>query len=73
MSAVPHPENPLQPFVPDFDERICTHLVARGRLKEADLARQLQHMDAGQAKEAAKKAGEEMKAAQRELEGWNLK
>ena len=39
MSAVPNPENPLQPFEPDFDERICTHLVARGRLKEADLAR----------------------------------
>jgi len=40
MAAVPNPENPLQPFAPEsLDERICEHLVARGRLKEADLAR----------------------------------
>src|SRR5215813_9084490 len=39
MSAVANPENPMQPFEADFDERICSHLVARGRLKETDLAR----------------------------------
>jgi len=41
MSAV-HPEVPareLQPASESLDERICEHLVARGRLKEADLAR----------------------------------
>jgi general secretion pathway protein E len=40
MSAVLNPENPLQPVVLEsLDERICEYLVARGRLKEADLAR----------------------------------
>jgi general secretion pathway protein E len=40
MSAVPNPENPLQPFEPEsLDERVCEYLIARGRLKEADLAR----------------------------------
>ena len=37
MSAVPSPEFPLTP--PSLDERICEHLVSRGRLKEADLVR----------------------------------
>jgi len=39
MSAVPNPENPLPFEVESLDERICAYLVARGRLKEADLAR----------------------------------
>jgi len=40
MAAVPGSDNSLQPFEPGaLDERICEHLVARGRLKEADLAR----------------------------------
>jgi general secretion pathway protein E len=40
MAAVPSSDNSMQPFSPDgLDERICEHLVARGRLKEADLAR----------------------------------
>jgi general secretion pathway protein E len=40
MSAVLNPENPMLPFEPEsLDERICAYLVARGRLKEADLAR----------------------------------
>jgi len=44
MSAVFHPQNSGQESVPapvpqSLDERICEHLVARGRLKEADLAR----------------------------------
>ncbi len=40
MSAVPNPENPLLLFEPEsLDERICSYLVSRGRLKEADLAR----------------------------------
>jgi len=40
MAAVPHSDNSLQPLAgPALDERICEHLVARGRLKEADLAR----------------------------------
>jgi len=40
MSAVPNPENPLLPFEPEsLDERVCDNLIARGRLKEADLAR----------------------------------
>ena len=40
MSAVLNTENPLLPFEPEsLDERICAYLVARGRLKEADLAR----------------------------------
>jgi general secretion pathway protein E len=40
MSAVPNPENPMLPFEPEsLDERICSYLVARGRLKEADLVR----------------------------------
>ncbi len=40
MSAVPNPENPLLPFEPEsLDERVCDYLIARGRLKEADLAR----------------------------------
>src|SRR6185312_3688690 len=37
MSAVPNPEFPMAPQ--SLDERVCEHLVARGRLKEADLAR----------------------------------
>ena len=42
MSAVIHPENSVHDLAPasqSLDERICEHLVARGRLKEADLAR----------------------------------
>jgi len=42
MSAIVHPENSAQELAPapeSLDERICEHLVARGRLKEADLAR----------------------------------
>jgi len=39
MSAVPNTENPLPFEVESLDERICAYLVARGRLKEADLAR----------------------------------
>ena len=39
MSAVPNPENPLPFETESLDERICAYLVARGRLKEADLAR----------------------------------
>src|SRR5262252_4061113 len=39
MSAVATSENPLQVTGEALDERICSHLVARGRLKEADLAR----------------------------------
>jgi general secretion pathway protein E len=42
MSAVSHPENSVHDLAPapqSLDERICEHLVARGRLKEADLAR----------------------------------
>src|SRR5215475_57939 len=39
MAAVPNSDNPMQPFDGALDERICSHLVARGRLKEADLAR----------------------------------
>ena len=37
MSAVMETSNPAP--VESLDERICEHLVARGRLKEADLAR----------------------------------
>jgi general secretion pathway protein E len=40
MAAVPNPNNPLQPFAPEWlDERICEFLVERGRLKETDLVR----------------------------------
>src|SRR5690349_1054154 len=40
MAAVADSDNSMQPFESDsLDERICEHLVARGRLKEADLAR----------------------------------
>ena len=38
MSAVLEPQQPA-PVAESLDERICEHLVARGRLKEADLAR----------------------------------
>jgi general secretion pathway protein E len=38
MSAVLNPENEASPEA-SLDERICDYLVARGRLKEADLAR----------------------------------
>jgi len=40
MSAVVNRENSMLPFESEsLDERICAYLVARGRLKEADLAR----------------------------------
>jgi len=40
MSAVLNRENSMLPFESEsLDERICAYLVARGRLKEADLAR----------------------------------
>ena len=45
MSAVMETSNPAP--VESLDERICEHLVARGRLKEADLARARRLLDEG--------------------------
>ena len=45
MSAVMETPNPAP--VETLDERICEHLVARGRLKEADLARARRLLDEG--------------------------
>ncbi len=45
MSAVMETPNPAP--VESLDERICEHLVARGRLKEADLARARRLLDEG--------------------------
>jgi general secretion pathway protein E len=39
MSAVLNSDNPVVLAGEALDERICSHLVARGRLKEADLVR----------------------------------
>jgi general secretion pathway protein E len=45
MSAVLETSNPAP--AESLDERICEHLVARGRLKEADLARARRLLDEG--------------------------